>query len=454
VTNSASQIPPTTRLPRTPGVVLGGFFVVSGVLAALMALPTLWYPTTFAAGVQATAGIAIAVIGSLIFSAHNGNEAEPQKSALALRRETPLVRNWKAVRIGVLLTLGVWAFWFVRVNQSDQWLAEDEAERKQAPAWKYSLNDFQGGIPMEDIRKRLAAEGFRMRCYGNLERHDQIEISDTHVCWTLANNIDGMPSQAIAFFFGPEGLRHIRIAFGREQWPAAKAWFERFEGVSAGKFGMDSGGGDIFVRKGATGLLQISEGKRAPSVMALWQSRERLAETTCTTGAFHPAQYKMLCADWPAPAGPARFVAAKAAASVVEKPALAPVLATLESAFADFRHCRFPGFFHAPWDGKSHTYFTERGLQPYKEADGLYYFKVIDVAFGLQVREVIVPGTWDMHVLVFDAPLAEARRAIKTRFGSEFRPSAKSRAGEVPELSVTRDGKRSALLCNEREGGE
>lgn len=433
--------------------MLGGFFVASGVLAALMALPELWWPTTLAAAVQATAGITIAVTGSLIYAARTDGAPGPEKSAVAVRREAPLLGDWKAVRIGVLLVLGVWAFWYIRVNQADQWLAEDEAERQKAPAWKYSLNDFVGGIPAEKIRKRLSADGFRMRCYGNLDRQSKIEESDTLVCWTLANNIDGIPSQVIAFFFGPEGLRRIRIAFAPEQWPAAKDWFERFEGVAAGKFGVDTGGEDILGRRGTTGLLQISEGRRTPSVMALWHSRERLAETACQSGEFKSAQWRLLCQDWPAPAGPPGFLGGGSAVPV-KSGTPARVAATLDSAFADIARCRFPGLFHAPWDGKSHIYFSERGLQPYKEGDGLYHFRVIDAAFGLQVREVIVPGTQDLHALAFDAPLVEAQKAIKSRFGSDFRPSASSRSGEAPELTATRDGKGSVLLCHEREGGE
>jgi hypothetical protein len=436
--------------------VLGGFFMLSGTLAALAALPTVWWPTMFSSLVTATAGIVIAVIGRLIFAARDpGADAAPE-SAPAIRREPPLVRNWRPVRIGILLVIGLWAFWWVRNNQSDRWLAEDEAERKAAPAWKYRLDDFASGIPLAQIQKRLSADGFRMRCYGDLGRNEKVEASDTHVCWTLANNIDGIPSQVISFFFGPEGLRHIRIAFPNEQWPAVKAWFERFDGVPAGKFGKDAGGSDIIGRRGSTGMLFISEPKRMPAIMALWQGRERIAETACKSGEYGTERSQLLCNAWPAPATPAAFLAAKAAtedanASARTPPGPAPT--TLEHAFAGFRDCKFPAFFHAPWDGKSHAYFTERGLRPLKEQDGLYYFKVLDAAFGLQVREVIVPGTRDMHALIFDAPLAEARKALKARFGSEFRPSTKSRAGEGPELSATQDSKRSALLCNEREAG-
>ncbi|MDP3515098.1 MAG: hypothetical protein Q8S20_20340 [Sulfuritalea sp.] len=292
-----------------PARPLGGFFVLSGALAALAALPTVWWPTLFSSAVTASAGIVIAVIGALMFAARDmavaAAAAEPQELALALRREPPLVHNWLPVRIGILLLIGLWAVWWARGHQSDRWLAEDEAERQAAPAWKYHLDDFAGGMAMAEIRQRLSAAGFRMRCYGELGRNEQVEASDTQVCWTLANNIDGIPSQAITFFFGAEGLRHIRIAFAHEHWPAVKAWFEAFDGVPAGKFGRDAGGSDILGRRGATGLLLLSESRRTPAIMALWQARERLAETACKSGEYATERWRLLCRDWPAPSAPA-----------------------------------------------------------------------------------------------------------------------------------------------------
>lgn len=85
---------------------------------------------------------------------------------------------------------------------------------------------------------------------------------------------------------------------------------------------------------------------------------------------------------------------------------------SLESAISGFQKCDFEGFYFAPWDPKQlgHRYFYERKLQPYSERDGLYYFKVQDAAFGLPVSEIIVPGTWNYHIVVFDVPVTKARQ--------------------------------------------
>lgn len=131
--------------------------------------------------------------------------------------------------------------------------------------------------------------------------------------------------------------------------------------------------------------------------------------------------------------------------------------ATLEEAFADFRKCEFNRFYYEPWDSKQtvHPYIAERKLTPYKEENGLYFFKVKDTLFGLPVSEIIIPGTWDLHAVVFDVPLDKAQRVIKNRFGEVFAPSPKSGAGTAPALETAYDDpNRSSLYCNEAEGGE
>lgn len=129
---------------------------------------------------------------------------------------------------------------------------------------------------------------------------------------------------------------------------------------------------------------------------------------------------------------------------------------TLDQLFSKFRKCDFSGFYYAPWDNQPvHQYFAERNLKPYKEQDGLYYFKVKDSLFGLPVSEIFVPGTWDFHGVVFDAPLNKARTTLKRRFGSTFAPSDKSFEGKRPALESFNDAEpeKTILYCNEREGG-
>ncbi len=127
---------------------------------------------------------------------------------------------------------------------------------------------------------------------------------------------------------------------------------------------------------------------------------------------------------------------------------------TLDEVFAQVRDCKFDHFYFAPWDTTQpvHPYFAQRKLEPYREEESIYYFKVQDTLFGLPVVELFVPGTWDLHGVVLDVPLAVAREALRKRFGTDFAPSPRSRIGEVPALLAWQPnpGRQSVLVCEER----
>jgi hypothetical protein len=128
--------------------------------------------------------------------------------------------------------------------------------------------------------------------------------------------------------------------------------------------------------------------------------------------------------------------------------------ADLESLFANVASCHFEQFFYdEPNRNPPHAYFTERDLKPYKEDDGLYYFYVKEMVFGLPVVELIVPGTQDLHAIIFDAPLANSRKILSAKFGSSFAESANSLSGKEPALVVDpKNSKRSVFYCVEGSG--
>ena len=131
---------------------------------------------------------------------------------------------------------------------------------------------------------------------------------------------------------------------------------------------------------------------------------------------------------------------------------------TLDALFSRVKQCQFGNFYYAPWDTVTpiHPYFSQRALKPYREEESLYYFKVQDTLFGLPVVTLFVPGTWDYHGVVFDVPLATARKVMQKRFGSSFAESKRSRAGEAPMLVAYKDNptKQSVLACAERPYAE
>lgn len=125
------------------------------------------------------------------------------------------------------------------------------------------------------------------------------------------------------------------------------------------------------------------------------------------------------------------------------------VAVTLDDAFSDVRNCQFKDFYYAPWTKEQpiHPYFSERNLKPFKEENGVYYFKVKDTLFGLPVSELIVPGTWDVHGVTFDVPLSKSRKIISKKFGSTFPPSSK--ADQSPILDKANRANQSVFYCIE-----
>ena len=124
---------------------------------------------------------------------------------------------------------------------------------------------------------------------------------------------------------------------------------------------------------------------------------------------------------------------------------------TLDQIYAHVQTCTFDNFYYADWKGeKPHIYFLERNMKPYLQKDGLYYFKVSETLFGLPVSEIWVPGTWAMHVVIFDVPLHTARENLRSKLHSEFRPSKKSDEGEIPALEAyVRDTRKSVFYCKD-----
>jgi len=126
---------------------------------------------------------------------------------------------------------------------------------------------------------------------------------------------------------------------------------------------------------------------------------------------------------------------------------------TLDKLFLNIKKCEFNNFYYEPED-ISRPYFSERNLKPYKEYQGIYYFKISDSLFGLPVSELIVPGTWNYHQVTFDAPLAQVREVIKKKFGSYFAKPKKYDAGYYPILEQDSDNpNKSIIYCDEKEIG-
>lgn len=443
----AARMPPPATLPglskpRLDRSFAGLLLMIPGALIFLGVLPGLIQFKLIQYAIAAGA-VVLVIVGWLVLS---GWQRPVSTRAGA---DAPKARNWRPIRIGIIVIVGLAAIWYAKARQWGQWLDEDEAERLKAPAWNYHFDDFTSGTPQAAIQKHLSAEGFRMRCYGNLEPREKIEPEDTSVCWTITRSAYGIPSRMLVFFFGDDGLHHMRQDFPKEEWERVRKWLAAQGDADAGHFGRDQGGAKILGRRGKTGLILASEPGFMGWTMVMWQGRDRVMKRCQGTNQNDP-KWRLICIDWPEPAKPSNFMARHVPPA--PKPVEKSLPQMLEGIYADFMQCRFDKFY---WDERApHPYFASRGLRPVEEKDGVARFRVFDVLYGLQVRELVVPVTWAYHGVAFDEPLAAARRHLKARFGDEFRPGVDSKQGRRPELIATADGRHSALVCHEGEPGQ
>ncbi|MBI5275164.1 MAG: hypothetical protein HY854_01795 [Burkholderiales bacterium] len=128
---------------------------------------------------------------------------------------------------------------------------------------------------------------------------------------------------------------------------------------------------------------------------------------------------------------------------------------SLDEIMKGFGTCEFGDFYYDMTERTPHHPYLARLAAPPKDAKGdLYTFRIADRLWGMPVVEIRVPGTWGYHSVTFDVPLAEARRIIRGKFGSEFRRSKRSMEGEKPALeALPSNPKQSVFYCNELEGG-
>lgn len=296
-------VPPASDVPKV-GVdrsFAGLLLMVVGALVFLAVLPGL-VKFELIQYVVAALAVVLMVAGWLVFS---GRRKAKSADGVADAGKT---RNWRPIRIGVLVIVGLAAIWYAKVSQWGQWLDSDEAERRQAPVWAYDFDDFTGGMPQTDIQKYLSAEGYRMRCYGNLGPNEKIGPDDTSVCWTIVQTAYGIPARMMVFSFRDDRLQGIRQDFPREEWPAVREWLRKQGDADAGSFGRDQFGVKVIGRRGKTGLILSADPGLGGWTMVLWRPREQVLTGDCRSGGESNSQWKLLCRDWPAPTNPSNFV--------------------------------------------------------------------------------------------------------------------------------------------------
>ena len=302
VSGARASVPPTTNLGRVLGIIMV-LFGAPLLLVSLLAMVKLNFMATI------VASVAILLLTFGVFSFRRTPLAVPDVATASNELPNKWVKTpgntpsaasrWLPLRIAVLLVAGLWAIWYVRVEGlgASRWINDDELERQHAPAWTHRMDDLRFGLSVSEIQAKLTAEGFKAKCYKAREAKDKITPTDTDVCFTIINNIEGIPARMVVFHFGDDGLRHVMLDFPKEQWPAVSQWFNR-QGVDAGNFGRDYDQSQIIGRRGKTGLLMTSKPLVERWIMVTWEARERVFDDQCKAK-LTMEQQKLLCQDWP-----------------------------------------------------------------------------------------------------------------------------------------------------------
>ncbi len=119
-------------------------------------------------------------------------------------------------------------------------------------------------------------------------------------------------------------------------------------------------------------------------------------------------------------------------------------------ATAGFDRCRL-GALYVDENSQSPQSPYLKQLEPKRcdRDDVLAIYCVNEKYHGLTVTRLAVPKTTlPVFALYFDAPLEEARRALKRSLGSEFKASPASAQGARPELMADPDAPhQSVLIC-------
>ncbi|MGK4473612.1 hypothetical protein [Aeromonas molluscorum] len=93
---------------------------------------------------------------------------------------------------------------------------------------------------------------------------------------------------------------------------------------------------------------------------------------------------------------------------------------------------------------------------PYKVANGFAWYRTRETLGEVPISGFLIPtSTFEVHALFIDAPIANARHLMVTRYGNDFSDEARHNAGEAPLLlRDPNNPKQSILDCTRDESGE
>lgn len=142
-------------------------------------------------------------------------------------------------------------------------------------------------LSLSEVKQRYQQQGYRLKCYGDLQRNERIS-DDDYLCHApITSAFDDIPARGVVFFFKEERLRHVRFEFPASSFDALQAYLSgklknatRLDGNSLHDFGFDTSGNSLAVWGTRHGLLTTTASNVANQpVVLLWSGKANYPKT-------------------------------------------------------------------------------------------------------------------------------------------------------------------------------
>ena len=118
----------------------------------------------------------------------------------------------------------------------------------------------------------------------------------------------------------------------------------------------------------------------------------------------------------------------------------------------DFKVCRFEGVYlsSSKADVAKHSYFQKRNLIPYKKENSLAYYKIDEIFLGMPVSEIVIPITYDYHIITFDLSIEKVISILNKNFQGQYRTDERKDDGSIPVLKRhPKDPTKTIFYCSD-----
>ncbi|WP_152219953.1 hypothetical protein [Pseudomonas sp. SCB32] len=143
-------------------------------------------------------------------------------------------------------------------------------------------------LSLSEVKRRYEAQGYRLKCYGDLQRNERISDDDYLCLAPIRSAFDDVPASLVVFFFKEERLRHVRFEFPASSFTPLQDYMSQklqnatqLDGNRLYHFGLDPSGNNLVVWATQHGLLTTTATNLSnESVILLWSGKDNFPVTS------------------------------------------------------------------------------------------------------------------------------------------------------------------------------